>query len=109
MPLPLIIPVVAGAASLASQGYSLYNQNEAQKKQDAYEKRVKAQMEREARRQALLRILNSQLQFKQPVFESAPDLGKYAIRSGIANLISSAAGSAASMGGSSDSSGKTSK
>jgi hypothetical protein len=83
MPLPVIVPIVA---SLASSGYGLYNKYQADKEQEAYAKKRKSQEEREMRRQALLRAIGANLGTKPVEFEIAPDLSKYAIRSGLADI-----------------------
>ena len=82
----MALPLIAAIAALASEGYSLYNQNKAAKEQAAYNKRIQLAREREARKQALARAIKSELVTQEVPEETPPDLSKYTMRAGLSRL-----------------------
>lgn len=90
MPLPLIPLIIAGATALGGQGISMYNEAEGAKKGAEFEEMVRQKRQREARRQALKRVIGEGFLTKGYEDPRAPDLSQYAIRAGLGRLLGTA-------------------
>lgn len=88
--MPLIPLIIASAAALGGQGISMYNEAKGSEKAAEYEEMVRQKREREARRQALKRVIGEGFLTKEYKDPRAPDLSAYAMRAGLGRLLGTA-------------------
>lgn len=88
--MPLIPLIIAGATALGGQGISMYNEAKGSEKAAEYEEMVRQKREREARKQALKRVIGEGFLTKGYEDPRAPDLSAYAMRAGLGRLLGNA-------------------
>lgn len=88
--MPLIPLIIAGTTALGGQGISMYNEAKGAEKAAEFEEMVRQKRQREARRQALKRVIGEGFLTKGYEDPRAPDLSQYAMRAGLGRLLGTA-------------------